>query len=374
MGALKTAITTWVERGIAFAQRFPFAVALFGFVSGLLSFVLVERKQGLVQIIVIMMLISWAWLLLEGLLKRSIAHWFGIKLPPALLSFAAQVVHQESLFFVIPFFFITTAWNTGQMVFTAFLILAAIISIIDPIYYRWLAPRRALYFIFHGITLFAVLLTALPILFHLPTPRTYLWALATAILLILPGVGYSLTLVWWKRSIALLLLAAIAGGLGLLVRPWIPPATLWLTQVALTDQIDRTQRAPVNSFRRVSLAQLRQGIYAYTAIHAPRGLNERIFHVWIHNGKVIDRVALQISGVREEGYRSWSHKQNFPANPLGSWQIQVQTEANQVIGRLRFYVVETSELTPITAPGAPESTIQSIPKPTPKPTAESDSD
>src|SRR5690606_40139360 len=58
-----------------------------------------------------------------------------------------------------------------------------------------------------------------------------------------------------------------------------------------------------------------QGIYAYTAIHAPRGLNERIFHVWIHNGKVIDRVALQISGVREEGYRSWSHKQNFPANP-----------------------------------------------------------
>src|SRR5690606_41638514 len=102
-----------------------------------------------------------------------------------------------------------------------------------------------------------------------------------------------------------------------------------------------------------------QGIYAYTAIHAPRGLNERIFHVWIHNGKVIDRVALQISGVREEGYRSWSHKQNFPANPLGSWQIQVQTEANQVIGRLRFYVVETSEHTPITAPGAPESTAES---------------
>jgi hypothetical protein len=67
--------------------------------------------------------------LMEGLLRRSIAHWFGIKLPPALLSFATQVVHQESLFFVIPFFFITTAWNTGQMVFTAFLILAAIISI-----------------------------------------------------------------------------------------------------------------------------------------------------------------------------------------------------------------------------------------------------
>lgn len=337
---MRAKVTTLVEWVFAFAQRYPFAIALFGFGSGVFSFVMVERKQEFAQIIAIMMLVSWIWLASEVMLKRGIFHWFGFRLPPSLVSFATQMVHQESLFFVIPFFFITTAWNTGQMVFTAFLIAAAFISIVDPIYYRWLAPRRWLYFIYHGITIFAVLLTALPIIFHLPTPKAYLYSLLIAVALTLPNVARSLQLVWWKRIVAVVVLAAAAGAMGLLMRPWIPPATLWLTEVAITDEMNTEERVPVRVFKTISAAQLHQGIYAYTAIHAPRGLNERIFHVWTHNGKVIDKVALHISGVREAGYRSWSRKENFPESPEGHWKIQVMTEANQVIGVLRFQVVE----------------------------------
>lgn len=340
---VRAKVTTLVEWLFAFAQRYPFAIALFGFVSGVLSFVMVERKQEFAQLIAAMMLLSWLWLASEVLLTRGLFHWFGFKLPPALVSFATQMVHQESLFFVIPFFFITTAWNTGQLVFTAFLIAAAFISIVDPIYYRWLAPRRWLYFIYHGITIFAVSLTALPIIFQLPTPKAYLYSLLIALALTLPNVARSLHWVWWKRIIAVILLAAAAGSLGLLMRPWIPPATLWLTEVAITDQVNTEDRSPVNILTRVKVEQLRGGIYAYTAIHAPRGLHERIYHVWIHNGQVIDKVALDISGVREAGYRSWSRKENFPDNPVGRWKIQVMTEANQVIGVLRFQVVESGE-------------------------------
>lgn len=128
---MRAKVTTLVEWVFAFAQRYPFAIALFGFGSGVFSFVMVERKQEFAQIIAIMMLVSWIWLASEVMLKRGIFHWFGFRLPPSLVSFATQMVHQESLFFVIPFFFITTAWNTGQMVFTAFLIAAAFISIVD---------------------------------------------------------------------------------------------------------------------------------------------------------------------------------------------------------------------------------------------------
>lgn len=340
MQSVRATVTSLFERLFALAQRYPFSVAVFGFVSGVISFTMVERTNDLVKVIAVMMLVSWAWLASEVLLKRSIFHWFGFKLPPALISFATQVVHQESLFFVLPFFLITTAWNTGQMVFTAFLVLAAIISIVDPIYYRWLAPRRWLYFSFHGMTLFAVLLTALPIMFHLPTSESYGWALLVSVLLTLPKVAKTSSLVWWKRSAAMLGLALVVGLSGMLVRPWIPPATLRLTQVAITDQIDRDTRSPVHTFKRVTPAQLRQGLYAYTAIQAPRGLHERIYHVWTHEGKVIDRVALEIKGVREAGFRSWSHKQNFPEHSLGRWRILVTTEANQVIGSLRFRVVE----------------------------------
>lgn len=331
-------------RIIRLVARYPWAVALFGFVSGVASFILVEREQErFAQIVSILMLISWGWLALENLLQRSVSSWFGFKLPPPVLSFATQLVHQESLFFVVPFFFITTVWNGGQMVFTTLLIIAAFISIIDPIYYRWLAAKRWLYFIFHGVTLFAVLLTALPIIFQLPTPKTYLLSLAIAIALSLPGIVRALPLNWWKRSLATILGIAVVVAIGVSVRPWIPPATLRLTEVAITDRIDNKNRAPQNELDVVTVDQLRSGLYAYTAIRAPRGLNERIYHVWRRNGRVVDKIALNINGGREAGYRAWTRKMNFPRNPIGRWQIHVVTEADQVIGILRFSVVESAE-------------------------------
>jgi subtilisin-like proprotein convertase family protein len=93
--------------------------------------------------------------------------------------------------------------------------------------------------------------------------------------------------------------------------------------------------------RSFSPAQLSAGgLYAYTAINAPRGLNERIYHVWRHDGREVDRIALDIQGGRKEGYRAWSHKQNFPAEAQGRWQVQVLTEAGQLIGVLRFDVAD----------------------------------
>lgn len=335
------AIKKLIRRTVKLANRHPWIIPLFGFVSGAVSFVLVERKQEqFAQIMSILMLAGWVWLALENLLQRGISHWFNIKVPPILLRYVTQLVQQESLFFVIPFFFITTAWNTGQLVFTTLLIIAALISIIDPIYYKWLAPRRWLYFIFHGVTLFSVLLTALPLIFHLPTAQSYLWALGVSVLLSLPGIAQNMTISWLKRIPLIVLLAALSCAIGYLVRPWIPPASLWLTQVAITDHIDDGSRSPKQKLNVVSSDQLRKGIYAYTAIHAPRGLNERIYHLWRYNGKDFDKIALDIRGGREQGYRAWTHKTNFPTHSAGHWQIYVMTDAKQVIGILRFEVVD----------------------------------
>lgn len=338
-------------------QRYPWAMPLVGFVSGAASFFLVEREQDrFAQSIAILMLVSWVWLAMEKLLRRGVQRWLGAPLPPPLVSFATQMVHQESLFFVIPFFAITTAWNTGQMVFTSALAVFALVSILDPIYFHWLAARRWLYFIFHGVTSFAVLLTALPILFHLPTPQAYLLSLGAAIALSLPGVVSALPLRWWGRGLAALALILLTTGIGLYTRPWIPPATLRLTKVAVTDQINDRQRAPERELKVVTEEQLRQGLYAYTAIRAPRGLRERIYHEWRRNGRTVDRIALDINGGREAGYRAWTHKLNFPPYPAGRWEIHILTEANQVIGILRFEVVKSAKT-------IPEKPAEQIPRP-----------
>ncbi|MDO9320901.1 MAG: DUF5924 family protein [Pseudomonas sp.] len=323
----------------ALLQRFPWVMPLYGFVSGLAGFFLVERQAEFAKVIAILMLVSWLWLALENIFNQQLARRFGLQLPPWLLRFATQMVHQQSLFFVLPFFALTTAWDSGQLVFTGLLGLCALIAIIDPLYFNWLAPRRWLYLAFHSLTLFAVLLTALPIILHQTTAQSYQWALLASVLLSFPSLLGTLKINRWWRWLALPGLSLALLGAGWLARPWVPPATLWLSEMVVSAQMNARQRAPGQAREQLSSAQLKQqGLYAYTAINAPRGLTERVYHVWRHNGKEVDRIALDIQGGTKAGYRAWSHKQNFPAEPSGKWRVDVITDGGQTLGVLRFTV------------------------------------
>ncbi|HDS1737187.1 DUF5924 family protein [Pseudomonas sp. BP8] len=327
-----------IQRVIELLKRYPGVIALCGFLSGVGSFILVDRQAGLASWVAILMLVSWVWLMLENTLTGLFARTFKREIPQPLLRYATQMIHQETLFFVLPFFFITTTWNSGQLVFTGLLACAGLISIIDPLYYRWLAPRRWLFLALHTLTLFAALLTALPIILHLTTAQSFKLALIAAMALSFPSLASSFPINTWRRGVALVLVTLSVGAGGWLLRSWVPPATLWLTEVAVSTEV--LNRQPGESLDEVPASRIRgAGLYAYTAINAPRGLNERIYHVWQLNGKEVDRIALDIHGGRKEGYRAWTHKQNFPPNPVGKWQVRVLTEDGQVIGVLRFEVV-----------------------------------
>ncbi|TRX74534.1 DUF5924 family protein [Pseudomonas mangiferae] len=352
-------VTLWKTRILklfALLARYPRLIALYGFVSGVGSFFLVDRGARLAVLVAAIMLVSWLWLLLEGVVRRLVARLCGWELPPPLLRFATQLIHQETLFFVLPFFLVTTSWNSGQALFTGLLAVAALVSVIDPLYHQRLASRRWLYLGFHTLTLFAALLTALPIILHLSTAQSYPLALGIAVLLSFASLYSVIPVARW-RGAALIGLTLVLGLGGWLARVWVPPATLWLTDVAITTQLDGSNRAPADSLGDVNIAQLRAGgLYAYTAISAPRGLNERIYHEWLHNGERIDRIALDIHGGRKEGYRAWTRKQNFPEDAEGRWQVKVLTEAGQMIGTLRFHVSGPHEAAANEAPDTPAST------------------
>ena len=326
-----------IQRVLELMKRYPGLIAAFGFCSGVGSFILVDRQQGMARWIAVILLVSWVWLMLENSLTQLFSRVFKREIPPPLLRYATQMIHQESLFFVLPFFFITTTWNSGQLVFTGLLGVCALITITDPLYYKWLAPRRWLLLALHTLALFAAMLTALPVILNLTTAQSYKLALGTAVLLSIPSLAVSLPLKTWRGWLVLPLIVLALGGSGWLLRSWVPPATLWMTEVAVTTQLQ--DRTPGESIEQISVSELRsRGLYAYTSINAPRGLNERIYHVWQLNGQEVDRIALDIHGGRKEGYRAWTHKQNFPPDPVGRWQVRVLTEDGQMIGVLRFRV------------------------------------
>lgn len=331
-------IPRFVQRVIELLKRYPGIIALGGFLSGIGSFILVDRQAGLASWVAVLMLVSWVWLMLENTLTGLFARTFNREIPQPLLRYATQMIHQETLFFVLPFFFITTTWNSGQLVFTGLLGAAGLVSITDPLYYKWLAPRRWLFLALHTLTLFAALLTALPIILHLTTAQSFKLALIAAMALSFPSLASSFPINNWRRAVALVLVTLSVGAGGWLLRSWVPPATLWMTEVAVSTEV--MNRQPGDSLDEIAASRIRSsGLYAYTAINAPRGLNERIYHVWQKDGQEVDRIALDIHGGRKEGYRAWTHKQNFPPNPVGKWQVRVLTEDGQVIGVLRFKVV-----------------------------------
>lgn len=328
----------FVLKIIDLIKRYPGIVAAFGFLSGLGSFVLVDRQASLATPIAILLLVTWVWLMLENSFNRLLSRFFKREIPAPLMRYATQMIHQESLFFVLPFFYVTTTWNSGQLVFTGLLTLAGLVSIVDPLYYHWVAPRRWLYLALHTLTLFAAMLTAMPIILHLTTAETFKIALAVAVVLSFPSLAASVPLKDWRRGLGLIVLTLAIGGAGWVLRTWVPPATLWMTEDAITLTLDNESRTPGKNTDQVSVSQARGGVFAYTAINAPRGLDERIFHVWEFNGNEVDRIALDIHGGRKEGYRAWTRKQNFPPNPAGKWKVRVETEDGQIIGALRFTI------------------------------------
>ena len=148
----------YLQRILELMKRYPGLIAAFGFCSGVGSFILVDRQQGMARWIAVILLVSWVWLMLENTFTQLFSRVFKREIPEPLLRYATQMIHQESFFFVLPFFFITTTWNSGQLVFTGLLGVCALIAITDPLYYKWLAPRRWLFLALHTLALFGVAL------------------------------------------------------------------------------------------------------------------------------------------------------------------------------------------------------------------------
>lgn len=84
-------------------------------------------------------------------------------------------------------------------------------------------------------------------------------------------------------------------------------------------------------------------LYAYAAIFSPGSLNTEIVHEWQEKNEfgewvTATRIPLLLSGGRAEGFRTYSTK--FSLTP-GEWQVNVETSRGQLIGRIKFEIIET---------------------------------
>ena len=75
-------------------------------------------------------------------------------------------------------------------------------------------------------------------------------------------------------------------------------------------------------------------VYVVTAIYAPRGLHDRVRHVWYHGEQPLKRSRwYDVDGGRKEGYRLWTPLTLSPDLAGRALHVDVETEGGQLIGR-----------------------------------------
>ena len=91
--------------------------------------------------------------------------------------------------------------------------------------------------------------------------------------------------------------------------------------------------------------QIGETVYAFSAIFSPVSFDMNIFHQWQYYDEVkrqwtdYTRIALPITGGRENGFRTYSHMQLLSP---GLWRVKVITDSGKILGKINFKVEEAT--------------------------------
>jgi hypothetical protein len=88
-------------------------------------------------------------------------------------------------------------------------------------------------------------------------------------------------------------------------------------------------------------------VYVFSAIFSPRNLNLTIVHEWQYYDEIKEEwitrstIRLPVTGGRDGGFRTYSMKNN---TENGRWRVNIKTEDEKLIGRVRFEVLEVENV------------------------------
>lgn len=263
----------------------------------------------------------------------------GHRLVITAADYTMQTLYHGILLFLLPAYWASTTLTSRNVVFFLLLVVLALLATFDPWYRVLVHPRPWAAHVFLVVSTFSALNVALPLVGVPPHPALLLSAVA-AMLALTPTARQRLGGRWRSALAVTGVLALIVATLAHLGRAWIPPAPLFLAPSALAWNVaalDAVEPAP----HAIAAGELRErGLVAYTPVYAPAGLDQSIRHIWRREGETVDVVTLSpVHGGRREGFRTFSRKTAFPADPTGHWWVDVVTSSGQLIGRLSFTVV-----------------------------------
>lgn len=229
---------------------------------------------------------------------------------------AAGVVFGNIAWFTVPFYLRSSA---DQLHWASLVPLAALVFLWEwAPWRRRIEARPAGRAAMRSLTVFYLLNMALPTAAALPLAPS--WWLACG------AAGAFFVATGPRRPAARLTAAGALAVAAFVWRPFFPPVPMVVKAVEWEPDVRGGLEAPPPA------------LTLQVAVFAPQGLKEKLVHVWMHDGQVTDRIPLEVAGGRQEGFRTRSRKQNWPADAGGRWRVELRTEDGRRLGASTFQI------------------------------------
>ena len=266
------------------------------------------------------------------------------------MTYILKNLYQGMLFFVLPFYWKSSSLDSINAWFVFLLGFLALLSTLDLVFDNLLMRYRVVAAIFYAVTLFAAMNLIIPAFFtNVPTIVALLSSTALSVF----GfwvLNFPLRTLREKRTWAILgSVAAVAVVAVFIARFAIPPVPLYLQHQAvglapIEDPEDWRLELEVTRVHKKRLEDL----YAISDVVMPGGEGDTFRHVWRHKkGDVAFISELAATRVPKKGdehtvrVRSKLPKEEIEsADPVGDWVVDIITTDDQIVGRMRFTVIE----------------------------------
>lgn len=324
-----------------FARLFWALHSIWALSSGVAVLVLAHNRYGFVRWAVLFLALTWASTLFFS--RFAVDSGSGaIRFAQGVVSYMTRVMYQETLFFLLPFYFYSTtfpSWNSAYVVVLAAL---AILSCFDMLFDRLLRESPAFALGFFAFVSYSALQFFLPMVFRFRIASSAYLAGAVSFIaaIALAGAGREPLR---PKALALTALAFIATlGVVRLTRLFTPPVPLRLTKVRVSASFDRKSlRSSDDLGDVIPRARLRNGrLYVTATVFSPSRLPAAVRMQFVSDGKIL-RFSKETEFVAHPGgFRVWDSLRGGPAGfKPGTYRVEVWTAAGQLIGRRSVRVV-----------------------------------
>ena len=312
-------------------------------ISGGIVLVLAHNRYGFLPWVVLFLTLTWASTLFFSRFAAP-AGSGRLRFARGFVSYLTRVMYQETLFFLLPFYFYSTtfpSWNSPYVVVLAAL---AALSCFDVYFGRLLVANRWFALAFFAFVTYSALQFFLPLVLHVPIHNGAYLAAGVSFLASLP-LAYSAGELKQRRRAASIFFALV--GIVIVLkfgRALIPPVPLRLVAISFATGIDPATLQLENEFPEddvVPAGRLREGhLIVRATIFSPGRLPVRIQirlardGVILRNSRTLDLVA------HSRGFRVWDSLRIGPSGLApGRYRAEVWTGEGQLVGRGEIRVV-----------------------------------